>query len=354
MCGGQQSETELLEFLQSGKQVEKPEQMPPEDNREGGACKMELAPKEYPWTLKIGEYAKRLSPPMTTLKVGPDTLEHPAVELYVHNEVLKKLPFFIAALNGNFLEAATRVINMPEDNPEIVAKLMQFLYAGSYTIDEELIPPLPAAEKELDGGDDGDGEDIDDDADLPRDSEDERERLPTFRPWNRRPAMVAHVALPQIATPSGYPLGLISSNHTLPKEPDSEKSSIPSREYHHKLFHASVFLIAEKYDCEGLLMLSCKNTRKIEISDRWELLDYWVSIYGMSPPQSALRIGNSLSEKARFSYGVASTKAWIRKLWEDEGAGSGARKKEGKLTQMLAEWPELARDLLVLISGATK
>ena len=270
---------------------------------------------------------------MTTLRVGPDTPEYPAVVLYVHNKVLSKLPFFVAALNGNFLEATTRVINMPEDNPEIVAKLMQFLYTGSYTI----------AEKELD---------IDD---VPSDSEDERvERPPKLRLWNRGRAMPSPVVLPQIATPSGYPLGLISTYLTLPKVPVPEKSPIPSRRYYRRLFHASVFLMAEKYDCEGLLMLSCTNMKEITIPDKWELLDYWASIYEMSPPQSALRISNSLSEGTKFSYAVELTKDWILQLWEEEGAGYGARKKEGKLIQVLAEWPELARDLLVFISGATK
>ena len=89
--------------------------------------------------------------------------------LHVPSEVLNKLPFFVAALNNNFLEASTRVINMPEDNPEIIAKLMQFLYVGSYTIDEELIPPLPATEKKHNN-------DVDtyDDTNLSRGSEDER------------------------------------------------------------------------------------------------------------------------------------------------------------------------------------
>ena len=94
--------------------------------------------------------------------------------------------------------------------------------------------------------------------------------------------------------------------------------------------------------------------RRITIPDKWELLDYWTSIYGMSPPQSALRISNSLSKGAMFSYGVGVTKAWILKLWESDGAGNGARKIEGKLTQVLTEWPELARGLLILISGANK
>lgn len=220
-------------------------------------------------------FCRQLSSPMITLKVGPDTLEHPAVILYAHSEVLQKLPFFAAALSGNFLEATTHVIKMPEDNPEIVAKLIQFLYTGTYTIDKELIPPLSAAAK----------------------------------------------------------LGA-----------DGKRSST-----YHKLFHASVFLLAEKYDCKYLLKLSSTNMDMIALEESWERLAYWVSVYEASPPQSALRIANSLS-----TYRAASARSWILRLWEDEGGGSGARKKEGKLIQVFTKCPELARDLLVLASGATK
>ena len=271
--------------------------------------------------------------------VGSGTPEHPAAALYVHSEVLSKLPFFAAALNGSFLEATTRVVNMPEDSPEIVAKLMQFLYTGNYTI----------AEEKRDGND---GDDIDDDTNLPWNSE--REGLSNFRLWNRGRAMPPPVALPQIATPSGYPLGLISTNLTLPRVPVPKKSSTPSGRYYRKLFHASVFIMAEKYDCQGLVMLACTNLRNVTIRDKWELLDYWASVYEMSPPQSALRISNSLSQGTMFTYTVGLTQDWILRLWEDEGAGSGARRKEGRLTQVLAELPELGRDLLVLVSGATK
>ncbi|KAF8457639.1 hypothetical protein BGX38DRAFT_1139143 [Terfezia claveryi] len=161
---------ELLEFLQSRKPAQRPKQIPSE------VPVQEARWSPLPRTIKTGEYAKS------------------SIPVQLQDDLVNLL--------------YNCVINIPEENPEKVAKLMQFLYVGSYTIDEELIPPLPAVEKELDGGD---GCDADDNTNLPRYSEDERmEGLSKFRLWNRGRAMPPPVVLPQIATPSGYSVGLIS------------------------------------------------------------------------------------------------------------------------------------------------
>lgn len=63
-----------------------------------------------------------------TLLVGADK-----TMLNVSQEILCRLPFFRAALQGNFREASEQAINMPEDEPQDVIALVEFLYTGRYT-----------------------------------------------------------------------------------------------------------------------------------------------------------------------------------------------------------------------------
>ncbi|KAK3896845.1 hypothetical protein C8A05DRAFT_48292 [Staphylotrichum tortipilum] len=41
--------------------------------------------------------------------------------------------FFDRALTGGFAEAATGIVDLPEDDPEVVERFLQFLYTGTYT-----------------------------------------------------------------------------------------------------------------------------------------------------------------------------------------------------------------------------
>lgn len=63
-----------------------------------------------------------------TLLIGPDS-----VEFYVSKIALCTLPFFRAALDGEFKEAAEQRITMPEDETQGISALIEFLYTGSYT-----------------------------------------------------------------------------------------------------------------------------------------------------------------------------------------------------------------------------
>lgn len=63
-----------------------------------------------------------------TLIIGADP-----VEFYVPQRVLCTLPFFQAALQGEFREAAEQKIRMPEDEPQLVSAMIQFLYTGGYS-----------------------------------------------------------------------------------------------------------------------------------------------------------------------------------------------------------------------------
>lgn len=66
--------------------------------------------------------------PITTLYVGPER-----VQFHVHQDTLTKLPFFQAALLGQFIEASERAISMPDDDPSKITALIEFLYTGKYT-----------------------------------------------------------------------------------------------------------------------------------------------------------------------------------------------------------------------------
>lgn len=66
--------------------------------------------------------------PIITLYVG-----EARVQFHVHKDSLCQLPFFQAALSGNFKEASEHVITLPEDNADHVSALIEFLYTGNYT-----------------------------------------------------------------------------------------------------------------------------------------------------------------------------------------------------------------------------
>lgn len=64
---------------------------------------------------------------MVTLYVGEIRIRY-----RVYEDTLCQLPFFRAALQGQFKEALDKTINMPEDDPEAVAALIQWLYTEKY------------------------------------------------------------------------------------------------------------------------------------------------------------------------------------------------------------------------------
>lgn len=66
--------------------------------------------------------------PIVTLYVGQGR-----VEFHVHEDTLTKLPFFRAALQGQFREASKKAICMPDDDPSKITAMIEFLYTGNYT-----------------------------------------------------------------------------------------------------------------------------------------------------------------------------------------------------------------------------
>ncbi|OJJ47789.1 hypothetical protein ASPZODRAFT_63534 [Penicilliopsis zonata CBS 506.65] len=66
--------------------------------------------------------------PMVTLSVGP------ARRLFAaHEEILCVSPFFATSCRGQFLEAHGRRIHLPDEQPEILSCVLEYLYKGDYS-----------------------------------------------------------------------------------------------------------------------------------------------------------------------------------------------------------------------------
>ncbi|EXJ73311.1 uncharacterized protein A1O5_03071 [Cladophialophora psammophila CBS 110553] len=81
------------------------------------------------------EHSTHTSPPVgstltsaiVTICVGPEQ------RLFAgHEEVLSRSPFFEAACKGQFFESNARRINLPDEQPEILSAVLEYLYRGDY------------------------------------------------------------------------------------------------------------------------------------------------------------------------------------------------------------------------------
>ncbi|KIW28288.1 uncharacterized protein PV07_07964 [Cladophialophora immunda] len=81
------------------------------------------------------EHSTHTSPPVgstltsaiITICVGPEQ------RLFAgHEEVLSRSPFFEAACKGQFFESNARRINLPDEQPEILSAVLEYLYRGDY------------------------------------------------------------------------------------------------------------------------------------------------------------------------------------------------------------------------------
>ncbi|KAI4235019.1 MAG: hypothetical protein L6R40_006565 [Gallowayella cf. fulva] len=68
-----------------------------------------------------------LTSPIVTICVGPEQRLFAA-----HEDVLSHSPFFAAICRGQFLETATKRVNLPEELPEIFSSVLEYLYKGDY------------------------------------------------------------------------------------------------------------------------------------------------------------------------------------------------------------------------------
>lgn len=199
-------------------------------------------------------------------------------------------------------------MHLPEDTPEIVAKLIEYLYTGKYTVDHKY---LPSIEKEFTAS------------------------------WGFLSSL-SETSIPIATLPTHLSKPMIA-----PQDFRARNT------YNLKIFHTCVLILAEKYDVPGLLRLSAAESRAITFSNEWETLAYWRFVYQSSGPQSVLRIANNLDspKENTFSYDITVMKALILRLWRGEGGAKGSRNGQSKFLECLKESPELARDFLVIISG---
>jgi hypothetical protein len=49
-----------------------------------------------------------------------------------HEEVLRRSPYFEAALKGQFFENSARRVNLPDEQPEVLSAVLEYLYKGDY------------------------------------------------------------------------------------------------------------------------------------------------------------------------------------------------------------------------------
>lgn len=65
--------------------------------------------------------------PIVTLTVGREGRLFAA-----HDDVLRQSPFFEAACRGNFADAQSRRISLPDEEPEVFSAVLEYLYKGDY------------------------------------------------------------------------------------------------------------------------------------------------------------------------------------------------------------------------------
>ena len=49
-----------------------------------------------------------------------------------HEEILARSPYFRTACKGQFFESNSRRINLPDEQPEILSAVLEYLYKGDY------------------------------------------------------------------------------------------------------------------------------------------------------------------------------------------------------------------------------
>jgi len=68
-----------------------------------------------------------LTSPIVTLIVG-----HEQRLFAAHEEVLCYSPYFAATLRGEFLDASAKKVELPDEEPEILSCILEYLYKGDY------------------------------------------------------------------------------------------------------------------------------------------------------------------------------------------------------------------------------
>lgn len=69
-----------------------------------------------------------LTSAIITICVGPDQ------RLFAgHEEILNRSPYFQTALKAAFFESGARRVDLPDESPEVLSAILEYLYKGDYT-----------------------------------------------------------------------------------------------------------------------------------------------------------------------------------------------------------------------------
>ncbi|KAH8695466.1 hypothetical protein BGW36DRAFT_299490 [Talaromyces proteolyticus] len=68
-----------------------------------------------------------ITSPIVTLLVG-----HEQRLFAAHEDVLSRSPYFEAALKDQFLESSAKKVDLPDEEPEILSCILEYLYKGDY------------------------------------------------------------------------------------------------------------------------------------------------------------------------------------------------------------------------------
>lgn len=84
-------------------------------------------PRQKPRKPEEPPIGATLTSPIVTITVGREQRLFAA-----HEDVLAMSPFFAAACRGQFLEAHSKRIELPDEEPEIFSCVLEYLYKGDY------------------------------------------------------------------------------------------------------------------------------------------------------------------------------------------------------------------------------
>lgn len=87
----------------------------------------EQAKKKMQESLDSPPVGPPLTSPIITMVVGRDQRLFAA-----HEDVLCRSPFFATNLKGQFFDAGAKKVKLPDEEPEILSCLLEFLYKGDY------------------------------------------------------------------------------------------------------------------------------------------------------------------------------------------------------------------------------
>ncbi|KAL1642390.1 hypothetical protein SLS58_005464 [Diplodia intermedia] len=99
---------------------------------------------------------QQLTSPMATIEVGTD---EDKVVFHVHKEILtSNSPFFNNALNGGFMEARLGLVPLPDDDPDIVYRMINWLYTHEVDDRNDVREPMAGSTPKDDSGSENDEE----------------------------------------------------------------------------------------------------------------------------------------------------------------------------------------------------